>query len=78
LYGTDTFGGMFFCNMLPTFHVKIQPFATLKTDQDPDPHGSALVTRYVDLEFYVNADPVPDQNSVSGSVLDPVPDPGFL
>ncbi len=25
------------------FHVKIQLFVTLKSDQDPDPHGSALV-----------------------------------
>jgi hypothetical protein len=26
-----------------TLHVKIQLFVSLKTDQDPDPHGSSLI-----------------------------------
>jgi hypothetical protein len=41
------------------FRVKILLFVTLKSDQDPDPHGSALVW-------------LPDQAFESGSAMKPM------
>ncbi len=46
--GFCTYFGMFyFYDKIPTtkfiFHVKIQLFVTARSDQDPDPHGSASV-----------------------------------
>ncbi len=52
-------------------HVKIQFFVTLKPDQDPDPHGPALIRLLID------SDPVPDPHR--DKKLDPhaEPDPAF-
>jgi hypothetical protein len=47
------------------FHVKIQRFVTAKSDQDPDPHESALVC-------LPGSGSLPRQKAGSGSALKPI------